>query len=400
MRKVVTMFFMLVSVLSSCGQTGFPYNDVRKDIDSLKNTIPQVVASAEKNKANSRSLKDVDIEDAKNKLDCFFANLDSVMSVHSNFEADTLLTLDGYILDFIEKYKKAIYNDPQTEIAIGSNRFIVIADSASLVLKHYLSLLTPPPPSDVTGDNEPRIDEGQAESGFDNYLVWVALILALIGGFVSMCISIRALRRMKHVHKRIDAQLNEIIEVEKRINQKIEKLKLPDNEGVSSSRQKPTKPSSHLRRQQSQLPKQSLRQSQQSPQQPLQPPTIIALGESEESQSADVASDRINLYATVKALSPYAEFFKVSDVNSGDKVFMLTLLRQEDEVAEFTIAPDMTPDFMKSVINDRDTYLPSLFCEKAIDSANPTRIEVGTPGRAKKVDGKWHVEERMILRLV
>lgn len=106
------------------------------------------------------------------------------------------------------------------------------------------------------------------------------------------------------------------------------------------------------------------------------------------------------LYATIKAQSPYAEFFKVASENSGDKVFMLTLANPEADVAEFTIAPNMSPDFMKSVIIDRDTYLPSLFCEKSIDSSNPTRIEVNSVGRAKKVDGKWQVQERMIIRLV
>lgn len=106
------------------------------------------------------------------------------------------------------------------------------------------------------------------------------------------------------------------------------------------------------------------------------------------------------LYATIKAQSSYPEFFKVSTDNSGDKVFMLILANTEANVAKFTIVPNMSPDFMKSVIIDRETYLPSLFCEKSIDSSNPTRIEVISMGSAKKVDGIWQVQDRMIIRLV
>ena len=60
----------------------------------------------------------------------------------------------------------------------------------------------------------------------------------------------------------------------------------------------------------------------------------------------------------------------------------------------------MAQDFMKSVINNRETYLPNVFCEKSIDSHHPTNIEVISQGVAKKVDGKWQVQHRMSIRLV
>ena len=106
------------------------------------------------------------------------------------------------------------------------------------------------------------------------------------------------------------------------------------------------------------------------------------------------------LFATAKAGSSYPEFYNVSRDKTLYKVYMLMLKNEEDEIAEFTIVPDMTPDFMKSVIDDRETHLPPIFCERSIDAQNPTRIEVVSTGIAKKEGGKWTVQERMKIKLV
>ena len=79
---------------------------------------------------------------------------------------------------------------------------------------------------------------------------------------------------------------------------------------------------------------------------------------------------------------------------------MLTLARPEDNVADYTISPDMSSDFMKSIIIDRDTYLPPVFCEKTVETQNPSTIKVLSKGRAEKIGGRWQVKERMSIRLV
>ena len=106
------------------------------------------------------------------------------------------------------------------------------------------------------------------------------------------------------------------------------------------------------------------------------------------------------LFATAKAGSNYPEFYKVSRDKGLDKVYMLTLKNEEDEIAEFTIDPDMTPNFMKSVIDDRNTHLPKNFCVIEHYGEDPTRIEVVSNGTAKKEGGKWMVEKPMTIKLV
>lgn len=130
---------------------------------------------------------------------------------------------------------------------------------------------------------------------------------------------------------------------------------------------------------------------------------VVVTDKKEQKQPPQPVQEKSSVYylfATAKAGSNYPEFYNVSRDKTLYKVYMLMLKNEEDEIAEFTIVPDMTPDFMKSVIDDRETHLPPIFCERSIDAQNPTRIEVVSTGIAKKEGGKWTVQERMKIKLV
>lgn len=130
---------------------------------------------------------------------------------------------------------------------------------------------------------------------------------------------------------------------------------------------------------------------------------VVVTDKKEQKQPPQPVQEKSSVYylfATAKAGSNYPEFYNVSRDKTLYKVYMLMLKNEEDEIAEFTIVPDMTPDFMKSVIDDRETHLPPIFCERSIDAQNPTRIEVVSTGIAKKEGSKWTVQERMKIKLV
>jgi len=210
---------------------------------------------------------------------------------------------------------------------------------------------------------------------------WIAMGLGILGIAIG-CYGVFCVNK---AHSRITKRRNEISDLESRLMQRINEIKPSSYRGAAADSYVP----------QPQYPPK--------PQIKRKEPAVIPQPRQEYTKPQPIVEQKSttsNLFATIKVGSPLAEFFKVSYENSGDKVFMLTLSNPEAEVADFTIVPNMAPDFMKSVIIDRDTYLPAIFCEKSIDSQNPSRIEVLSQGRAKKVDGKWQVQERMSIRLV
>ena len=106
------------------------------------------------------------------------------------------------------------------------------------------------------------------------------------------------------------------------------------------------------------------------------------------------------LYATLKAGAVVPEFFKISPEASSDKIFVLTLPNVDSDTATFSIATGtLSAAQMKETIENRDTYLPNTFCETRNIAPNPTSIEVLSPGKAKKVDGKWMVADRVVINL-
>lgn len=397
MRKVISVVIMLVSVLSICwGQNNtFIYENIIDDISNLKDNQETVLTQAK--------ASEIDQSD-KNKADSVliatFKKLDRVMSVYNQIEEDEELSGEAQqiIVSFINSYKSAIRGrvNGKEVILVQSTKFIEVAEEYSPQFdafyekaKGYIDSKSSgsraaresSTAKELIGYNEESQPNENIEDGsMLSVLVWIALAI----GVFSILLSVLALVRINNEHHRISKRKQELEDAERRINHKISEIKQSNFRGTTAS-VVPPQP-----------------QYQPKPQQRRQQTVVKPAKLEEKVQRVKVEERPVEtyLYATIKAQSPYAEFFKVATENSGDKVFMLTLANPESDVAEFTIAPDMSPDFMKSVIIDRDTYLPALFCEKNIDSSNPTRIEVNSAGRAKKVDGKWQVQERMTIRLV
>ena len=403
MRKALSIVVMLVSVLTMWGQaTVFTYENASDAINKLKDAQPEIIRQA--NASSKISSTDKAIADSV--LTATFQKLDSVMSVYKQIESDQELNHEAQqiIIDFINSYRAAIFDNDQENIQVRTRKFMNVAQNSSKKFDEFYSkaqkyIVSHPSTSEVEmmepqEHNPSDVNKGKGKSQGDeatietlksglasSLLAWIALVI----GLLSLILSVLALIRINNEHHRISKRKHELEESERRINQKISEIKPSSFRGATSSYAPPL-PS---------VPQQKTKQRK------VQAPVNPVHREENVQKTKVVESPSISyLYATIKAQSPFAEFFKVATENSGDKVFMLKLASPEADVAEFTIAPNMSPDFMKSVIVDRDTYLPSLFCEKSIVSSNPTRIEVNSVGRAKKVDGKWQVQERMLIRLV
>lgn len=397
MRKVTSILIMFVSVLTMWGQsTEFTYENASDAIKKLKDAQPTIIQQAN---ASSRIIS-TDKANAESLLTATFKKLDNVMSVYKQIESDQQLNHEAQqiIVDFLKAYRAAILDDKKENIQVSTRSFMTVAENSSPKFDEFYNkaqkyIESHPSTPEVKKDTDVQdfrdgnnvegsksngtISDSSKNGSVLSILTWMALAI----GMLSLLFSVLALVRINHEHHQINKRKQEIEDAERRINQKINELKPSSFRGTTSSYVPPQLP----------LPQQKK----------VQNPVTAVHREDNTQRLKVVERPTISyLYATIKAQSPYAEFFKVTNENSGDKVFMLTLPNPESDVAEFTIAPNMSPDFMKSVIIDRDTYLPSLFCEKIIDSSNPTRIEVNSVGRAKKVEGKWQVQERMAIRLV
>lgn len=411
MKKVTSILIMLVSVLTMWGQeVEFKHEDAVKQVAQLKNFQPTILEQA---RASSK-INDADKAQAEDILNDTFQKLDAVLSVYSQIEQDPQLKFEAQniIVDFIKNYETAILDDKRQNIKVSTRNFINVAEEASpkfdafytkareYINSHPSESIDETPALDSTEQKEKEQYEYYSEpeypssrhittpnSGFF-VLVWVPVLIGIVSGILSII----ALVKVSEVHKRINHRKSDLLEAERRINEKISEIKSSKviNTSPASNAWKPN-PSSN--------PPQ-FNASQNCHEENLPPVIAVTRKKNEQRPKVEKRKATTSLYATIKAQSSFAEFFKVTQENSGDKVFMLTLANPDVDVAEFTIVPDMSPDFMKSVIVDRDTYLPALFCEKSIESANPTRIEVCSVGRAKKVNEKWQVEERMSIRLV
>lgn len=403
MRKVTSILIMLVSVLTMWGQnTEFTYEAASNYITQLKDAQPEIIQQANA----SPKIDSKDKKNAEGLLTATFQKLDKVMSVYKQIESNPQLKYKAQqiILEFINAFRSAILDDEQENIQVSTRRFMDVAENSSAKFGEFYSkaqkfIESHPSASGVKTDGSKAQDNGIGNSekvgsqdtgttpetikngSASSLIAWIAFGI----GILSLLLSVLALIKINDEHRRISKRKYELEEAERRINQKINEIKPSSFRGATSS-YAPTQ--------------QYVPQPKPQPRKAQTPVKPVYREENAQREKVVERPTISYLYATIKAQSPYAEFFKVASENSGDKVFRLTLDNPEADVAEFTIAPNMTPDFMKSVIVDRDTYLPSLFCEKSIVSSNPTRIEVNSVGRAKKVDGKWQVQERMIIRLV
>lgn len=228
-------------------------------------------------------------------------------------------------------------------------------------------------------DTEDLVQDSQPQ---DTTLLHVFLILSLIVGAASAIFAALALRKANSTDKelkKLKTKIDNIVKVDSsskpRNNQTRNRTTYP---APATAKTEPTYPS---------------QQSAQYNNVAVTPPPAP-----ERKENVNKTPQETYLYANANA-NGGIEFYKVTTENSGDKVFMIILKKVDDENGDFTIAP-MSDNFMREVIANRDMFLPSTFCERIVGSPNPTRIEVDAKGKARKVGGKWQMQERMRIRLI
>lgn len=401
MRKVYIIILSLFSVLVALGQEQkpFEYNSVQKFAQELKQKQDVVLEQASK----SPRISDEDKTKANEILTNTFESLDKVFSVYNDIKEDPDLVKEAeeIIINFLNKYSAAILSDNKKRIQVSTRVFLSVAEESSSDFNSFYNKAQEYINQHNKGDNQTidaKYDDkaggvnqeaenanGENSKSKTSYQI---SIWALIVGALGAILGLFALLNVQKAHKRIEKRKAEILKLEKSLNPLIKKINGSSNCGSTKAlevQHKVTKCPPYAPHKPQNAESKNLNKEQSN----------------RNNTITEQKSTTTNLFATSKADSSCAEFYRVSpDNNNGDKVFMLTLANPDAEIADFTIVSNMPSDFLKSVINDRDTYLPILFCDKLINSQNPTKIEVSSQGKAKKVDGKWQVQERMSIRLV
>lgn len=377
--------------------------EISHAIDDLKSDQNEIL----KQYGKCKGVRKEDVDKAKKALDETFKNLDSVLSIRDKIVRSGLdkfkyliLEADTVTKGFINKYREKISgNDDQ--VLILSEGFLIIATEYSKSFEKYIKK------ANLEFEENDKLDEKNKDDDKvikDSHMSLIWIIIAIAIALISLGLNIFTLFKIEKKARAIKDNRLQIEELERTLTHKIKGIQGSSAQD-SSYQSKPNKyaPTHGLYTgiQQSKKGRpgfhQVIKENPNVEKGDIKPTETQHSGNK---QTVHKQPEVTYLYATIKAQSPLAEFVKVTGENAGDKIFMLKLDNPEADTAEFTISDMMTSDFMKSVILDRDTYLKVQFCDKAIVSANPTKIIVETPGKAKKVDGKWMVQDRMTLRLV
>lgn len=411
MKKFILLIMGFVLTFQCFAQNAdFDVNKVKNALSEIRQSKDNVISQAEQKGKATRDEVEPKIDEASQYIQFIIDNYDIL-------KKDEQLQSELYTLTygFLTNYSDAItISKNDRRISIGSRKFVDVLDEynpnfnkfydkANEYIKTHKES-TDKDDEDIL-DNSPNEEsnasmEQQSISEIKPLWVWISLGIGALGLLIGIC----ALISIASVNARISRRREEIYNLKKDLTKQINDLKpsayvgarLPEQPYQhydyrhESSYQPRGKRSHHQYGQEEDNPTPSPKPTPTPTPTPIPTPNPVV----------ENKPSTTYLYATVKASSGLPEFSKIANENSGDKVFQLILSKPEDETAEFTIAPNMPADFTKEVIINRETYLPGIFCEKSIDNANPTRIQVLSPGRAKKVDGKWQVQERMNIRLI
>lgn len=393
MRKIVSILIMLFSVLTMWGEKmQFTYEDAIETIDDLR---------VQQNIVVEEALKVRVIKDSKEEMDSTltkaFDTMDKIVLVYPKLDKNKRLQIDALALinDFCIKYRTAIINSEDDPIIkIGSRSFLQVCEDSTPRFESFLDKVQ----EYLNKMNEEGSDDDEEEKGLDNPLqsnvissIWLWILLGLV--IISLGLNIYLLNRVNYLNKRINRHRQDIDNIGKESADKIKAEKTSAYRGIPASSyvaQPILQPQLQPVNRKNHPPSTTTTSSKASTK--TSPDTKTPTGKE--------SSKLIHLYGVAKTNSSFPEFYKVSEDESVDKAFVLVIENKDDDTAEYSISPIMSADFKKSVIQDRETFLPPLFCEKNIESASPTSIEVVSKGKAHKVDGKWQVRERMIIRLV
>lgn len=441
MKKISILLVMFMSVLISRGQTESDFNDLIREVGDL--IIKNVEVLQQANDAPGISQDDKDA--APGQLNRTFSVIKNITLKYYDYKDNPKLEsrASKLISEFIGAYKTSILSDDKTRVLVRSRSFLNTTEKYQPQLDELWGEIE----DYIVGNNgsvteaveENAVEENKAveENNFKDFnspstaindklktqpvktennssssvVTWLALLLG-IGGVVLGIISLGVARRADHRAKKLSADLRDYVN---KIDMDIRELRPSNFRGTPTAprtkndTQKPiskygqprTVNDSFVRGQQKQPPyhkTQSQEQEQTAPAQTV--PEQLSVQQHAEPRSVKTPT-AVYLFAIANSSdAAQMEFYKVSPENNGNKVFMLVLNSLADEVAHFKITPNMSDDFKRSVLNNHEIYLPSTICEKLSIADNPTEIEVEAPGHAKKVDGKWMIQDRIKIRLV
>lgn len=396
-RKITTCLFILLCSLTVVGQPEQELNieSVRNAITEFNTSKSEVVTQASKRGYGTQKELDSTLNHTFQSILYIADNIEKVKD-NPKFSQSTAEDINA----FIGEYRLAISvsaDDPK--IGIGSKKFLDVVqffspkfDSINEQIKAKLADKKNPD-GDKAGVTDPSEDKSESNEEVaeesSNIWIWCWRVLILLGviGLILGCIG---LLLFKNVYSRI-----------KELEQECDSLKRNYSHDMQEMRERLNRIN---RSNYSQTPK-SYGYYSEAPKQPspVKENTIKKSPEKKEKRESSqpkVISTEICLYASIDALSPIPEFKKVSNVESENKIFMLKLRTADDNIATYDMAPNISQDRLKAVIADRNTYLPSTFCEIVGVSGSPTRITVVELGTAKKnAEGKWLVGTRMKLKL-
>lgn len=424
MRKAITLIFLLFTSFCIWGANGnentlpFYKYEISQKIQYLKQKKDSIGREA----AKAEKVKNIFEEDSENQVNLIlsrtFNELDSLMIIRSTLDAYPGLqaVCDTAANNFLDKfYGKVTKSSDDSTISITSTGFLEVADQA---YKEFDQLIDRIILKKIVETNKgaiySRASEGaedeatQAENldgaqptdakGFNKSL-WIFISLGI--GLLGLCLGIAALIFLISIQKRVFRHGGKLATYKQELdlvktelnNAKSSNAKVISTATIVSNNKDDdwNKSRRDNRRKNSYNTNNQFTDSQQ--QHVAIPPK---LPEKEVAKSTE-----IRLHAYIKTDARRLDFFKLSEDNPGDKPFVLIIANPEAEVAEFTFDQNITDKDRATIIQDRETYLPATACEiSSADTANPTRIEVLSPGKAKKENGIWTVQSRMSIRIL
>ena len=404
MKKFILLIMGLVLTFQCFAQNAdFDVNKVKNALSDIKRFKDIVISQAEQNGQATRDEVEPIIDEVSQHIQFIIDNYDTLKN-DEQLQSELYVLTYGFLTNYIDAITVS-KND--RNISIGSRKFVDVLDEYNPKFNkfydkanEYIKTQT----KSTDNDNEDIADGSSEESSasmeqkfipeIKPIWVWISLGIGAFGFIIGIC----ALICIASVNARVLSSQEEIYNLNKDFTKKINDLKLSSYVGVSQRSEQgyprhgyqPQDTYLHRDGHSHKYDKEEHNPTPAPPPKPAPTPTPVV----EDKPSTTY------LYATVKASSGFPEFSKIANENSGDKVFQLILSKPEDEIAEFTIVPNMPADFKKEVIFNRETFLPAMFCEKSIDNANPREIEILSKGLAKKIDGKWQVQDRMKIRLI
>lgn len=393
MKKFFTIIVAFMSVLTLWGQTDED-KDIKRYLEYFQQNKNEVILQA-KQKSYIEDADTAQIISVINDAEYLCNNYKNIATIDNTLSSE----IEKELTEFCETYFKNITSPNQNitsangeSISIGTNNFLKTIQKYQAPFKSLCgqveNILVPQEAGGVdkydTPENavEPTEDSDQDSQPQYTALLYVLLILSLIVGAASAIFAVLALRKVNSTDK-------ELKKLKTKIN-RIEEAAASSKSRGNQTRNRTTYPAPATAKTEPTYPSQ---QSAQYNNVAVTPPPAP-----ERKENVNKTPQETYLYANTNA-NGGIEFYKVTTENSGDKVFMIILKKVDDENGDFTIAP-MSDNFMREVIANRDMFLPSTFCERIVGSPNPTRIEVDAKGKARKVGGKWQMQERMKIRLI